>query len=134
MYIVSLKSCHNCNLLLIYHCAHLLFLLSPLALRSGSGSGYLPLLIAAESFNAVLLQQLRQLFSLTLRTFKHKKFICTYLSSHLARLHNKLYSVRLSRNLYVYYVHSSRNLYIHYVHLSRNLYVHYVRLSTSIIF
>ena len=51
--------------------------------------------------------------------------------TYLARLHNELYYVRLSRNLYVYYVHSSRTLYIHYVHLSRNLYVHYVRLRPT---
>ena len=39
-------------------------------------------------------------FSLTLCTFKHRKGICTYLSSYLPRLHNKLDYVCLSRNLY----------------------------------
>ena len=70
-------------------------------------------------------------FSLTLCTFKHRKGICTYLSSYLPRLHNKLYYVRLSRNLYIDYVHLSRNLHIHYVRLGRNLYVHYVHLRPT---
>ena len=54
-------------------------------------------------------------FSLTLCTFKHRKRICTYLSSYLTRLHDKLDYVRLSRNLHVHYVRLSRNLYVHYV-------------------
>ena len=70
-------------------------------------------------------------FSLTLCTFKHRKGICTYLSSYLPRLHNKLDYVRLSRNLYIDYVHLSRNLHIHYVRLGRNLYIHYVRLRPT---
>ena len=71
-------------------------------------------------------------FSLTLCTFKHRKGICTYLSSYLPRLHNKLDYVRLSRNLYIDYVHFSRNLHIQYVRLGRNLYVHYVRLRPTL--
>ena len=70
-------------------------------------------------------------FSLTLCKSKHRKRICTYLSSYLPRLHNKLDYVRLSRNLYIDYVHLSRNLHIHYVHLGRNLYIHYVRLRPT---
>ena len=73
-------------------------------------------------------------FSLTLCTFKHRKGICTYLSSYLPRLHNKLDYVHLSRNLYIDYVRLSRNLHVHYVRLSRNLYVHYVRLRPSFCF
>ena len=72
-------------------------------------------------------------FSLTLCTFKHRKGICTYLSSYLPRLHNKLGYVRLSRNLYIDYVHLSRNLHLHYIRLGRYLYIHYVRFRPSFI-
>ena len=72
-------------------------------------------------------------FSLALCTFKHRKGICTYLSSYLPRLHNKLDYVCLNRNLYIDYVHLSRNLHIHYVPLVRILYIHYVRLRPTFI-
>ena len=60
-------------------------------------------------------------FSLKLRTFKHRKRICTYLSSYFTRLHNKLDYVRLSRNLYIHYVCLSRHLHVHYVHFRPTL-------------
>ena len=45
-------------------------------------------------------------FSLTLCTFKHRKGICTYLSSYLPRLHNELDYVRLSRNFKQKFAHT----------------------------
>ena len=59
-------------------------------------------------------------FSMTLRTFKHRKRICTYLS-HI----QKDYIINMD------YVRLSTNLYIHHVRLSRNLYIHYVRLRPT---
>ena len=82
----------------------------------------LSMLIYCSSFDS---------FSLTLCTFKHRKGICTYLSSYLSRLHNKLDYVRLSKNLYIDYVSLSINLHVHCVRLSRNLYIYYVRLRPT---
>ena len=117
---------------------HLLSLSPPLVLvvtpqLSGQDQGAwrcslplsLSMLFYCSSFNS---------FSLTLCTFKHRKGICTYLSSYLPRLHNKLDYVRLSRNLYIDYVRLSINLHVHYVRLSRSLYVHYVRLRPTYIY
>ena len=60
---------------------------------------------------------------MTLRTFKNRKQICTYIPFPYSKgLHNKHGLV---------YVRLSTNFYIHHVRLSRNLYVRYVRLSTS---
>ena len=97
----------------------------PLALRSGSGCLALlslSMLFYCSSFDS---------FSLTLCTSKHRKGICTYLSSYLPRLHNKLGYARLSRNLYIDHVRLSRNLHVQYVRFSINLYVHYVRLRPT---
>ena len=141
LYVVSLESCHSCNLELLQHqlnelnqtssnlslCPTLvLVLVVTLSSQIQDQAPWrcslplsLSMLFYCSSFDS---------FSLTLCTFKHRKGICTYLSSYLPRLHNKLDCVRLSRNLYIDYVHLSRNLHVHYVRLGRNLYVHYVRL------
>ena len=59
-------------------------------------------------------------FSMTLRTFNHRKRIYTY-----------LFHIQMDYIINMDYVHLSTNLYIHHVRLSRNLYLHYVHLSTS---
>ena len=57
---------------------------------------------------------------MTLRTFEHRKRICTYFSH-----------IQKDSIINMDYVRLSTNLYIHHVRLSRNFYIHYVRLSTS---
>ena len=84
------------------------------------------LLTAAEPFNAVLLQQLRQLHTGT-HTLWTQCLVCTHLSSNSLKQQYKEVYVQTSHSVHRVYVQTSHSVHLHCVQTSHSVHLHCVQ-------